>query len=180
MKGDLSVVSIFHLAKLAREDQRRRELGVGKVLLRLILFWPALFLVIGLLFGRRTHLNPCNYPGSVWSSTEPDIILIVPDGSDYTYPNNLVCTIHVDGRMIDAGYWADPRTSEAVFYDKSDVGGSGLYGGGVFDEAVLFVVEGKCTEKQYTMTIKKDFLFNGQYHIITLARDPNTYMGLTN
>ena len=106
---------------------------------------------------RSERLSLIDFPGSDWQCDDPVISLHVNSNGDTT---GYIC---FDGVRYDVNCSTDwghfllitKKVEENRGIMKSD-----------------YILEGlcECTEQQITITIRKDFLFEGKYHVIILKR----------
>ena len=120
-----------------------------------------LFVMIALFFDpfsyRKTRISPCDFPDSEWQCDDPFIFLHVKENKEiggYIVINGE--RINVDCPIDWGRYVLMTRTVEA--------------GKSVMESDYLFEGKCDCTEQQITITITKDYIFDGRYDEVVLIR----------
>ena len=138
---------------------RKLSSVIGIIILGLVAFAFVAQMIYALLAGGafrwlRQHDCPYNYPGSIWESEDPRIYLQVEDMS----PDHAKAYLVADGETVSIIIDMDDRSG---WVDIDDAGGHLLLKGAV-----------KASSERIIIKVKEDldYLFDGEYPVITLYR----------
>lgn len=109
---------------------------------------------------KQSIKTPFDYPGSTWTSAEPDIVLRISDVSKV--PDDSECYIVLNEERLDVIFYPGyPNLSYVVLRNYSSN-----------EDPVLLICSCKFSEKSVEMRVKNDYVFDGQYRTITLKHLP--------
>lgn len=110
--------------------------------------------------SQKSLITPYNYPGSVWKSEEPEMVLEV--AKDSSIPSDSKCYIVCEGKQLDVvfspGY---PQRATVELREGEEPETQDLR---------LLICDASFSENKVTLKVVQDNLFNGDYETITLER----------
>ncbi len=135
------------------------------LLLVLALFMTLVLILYGyVLFGYLTGQNsrfwedsPYNYPGTTWSSDNPEICLIIPE-EDITIEESEAWLIN-KGEKIYIHVFMDAKSSTVDIRPAEDLSTS---------QRLIVGEKVKCTKDYVVIDVKEDRVFNGEFKLIIL------------
>lgn len=110
--------------------------------------------------SQKSIVTPYNFPGSVWKSAEPEMVLEV--AKDSTMPSDSNCYIVCEGKLIDVVFfpgYPQRATIEIIEGEHLET-----------QDIRLLMCDASFSENKVTLKIIQDNLFNGEYEFITLER----------
>lgn len=130
-----------------------------------------LILIITFLTGCLKNHNKCPsyYPGSVWESNSPHIILyvneegVLSEGSDYP---DRKAFMEIDGELREIYFCYDALTTSAPIYDR-EICDKGWF---MPPEALLLDTECLYFKNMVLMRIVDDNIYGGEYKYVILKR----------
>ena len=108
--------------------------------------------------SQKTLITPYDFPGSVWKSEEPEIVLEV--AKDSSIPSDSKCWMVCNGQQLDViflpGY---PSRASFVLQKGEEL---------ETQDIRLLICDASFSENKVTLKVIQDNLFNGDYETITL------------
>ena len=110
--------------------------------------------------NRKSVVTPYDYPGSVWKSEDPEIVLEV--STESSSPEDSTCWLVCNGQEFDVIFF--PGYPQRASFELRDAGSAEM------EDIRLLVCEAKFSERKVTLKVIKDYMFNDEYKTITLDR----------
>ena len=133
----------------------------------LLIFASALVLLSGCL--KRQLRCPADYPGSVWESNSPHIILYINEEGDINLGSarpESQAFMEIDGELRQIYFSFSSISERAPIYDREMCDEAGLF----FPEALLLDTECHYYEDKIVMKIIEDNVYGGEYKEVILER----------
>lgn len=133
----------------------------------LAIFFLTVFLLSGCL--KNPMKCPYDYPGSVWESDSPYIVLYINENGvfDEESPDpNGQAFLKIDGELKQVLFCAEPITICAPIYDYEMCKEAGA----LIPEALLLDTECHYYEDKIVMKIIEDHVYEGEYKEVILER----------
>ena len=109
---------------------------------------------------QKNLITPYCFPGSVWRSTEPEIVLAVSKNSPI--PSDSFCYIVFEGRQIEVIFYPGyPQRASIELRDAEALD---------IQDVRLIICDASFSENRVGLKVIQDNLFNGEYKNITLER----------
>ena len=105
-------------------------------------------------------ITPYSFPGSVWKSTEPEIVLEVSKES--AIPADALCYIVCEGKRLNVVFF--PGYPQRAAFELRDAEGLDI------EDVRLIVCDADFSENSVELRIVQDRLFDGAYKTIVLER----------
>lgn len=110
--------------------------------------------------SQKSLVTPYNFPGSIWKSDRPKMVLEV--AKDSSIPSDSKCYIECEGTQLDVVFSPGYPQRATVALREAE--------GLEIQDIRLLICDATFSEDKVTLKLIQDNLFNGDYKTITLKR----------